>query len=546
MASSDEEGPTGNSLGEDMETGFDDVDEDEAGASGAAFLQELESSTGDLESHTPEAISSLDPDAHHPRREDTTSLEASKVSPSPHSRKRDTTDQDETVESPLKKQPNSPTSVLAFAGFPRNKDIKTAIQTFVTDPKVVGNGTGDKHVVYRIETIVNDANLAQMSFDGHSTFSVHRRFSDFAWLRETLESQYLGFIIPPLPDKTVPLLQNNLSERFFLSRARGLNKFLTHVVTHAYLSRDNALKDFLIAEQERFESLRKPALSVDANAPAAVQAVSHATVGLFEKMADWGSTLSSQLGNALSGATRAGAQRREREPMDDHFDEAQRYITDLEPRIQFVHETARQLIEKNQYMSKALHDLGLAFTSMGQSEQQNPLSEAITELGNVCNGRDGLSVLVNLQVEAEQVKFLEPIDDYVRLIAAAKHALQVRNQTAHAYESALGDLCLKQDARNKMTPDDSKITAADTEISKAQIKAENAKKDFDMVTDRVLKEIERFKREKSRDFKELILHYVQLQIEHNQAVELLWKTVLPKLGRVSESSFPPQPPADDV
>ena len=83
------------------------------------------------------------------------------------------------------------------------------------------------------------------------------------------------------------------------------------------------------------------------------------------------------------------------------------------------------------------------------------------------------------------------------------------------------------------------------------MKAESAKKDFELVTDRVLKEIERFKREKSQDFKALILHYVQLQIDHNQAVEQLWKSVLPKLNRVSapaseteaQNSFPS---SDDV
>jgi sorting nexin-1/2 len=406
---------------------------------------------------------------------------------------------------------------------------RPALETHVLDPKVVGTGT-DKHVEYQVDTHV-ESNLAQISFDGHTKFSVFRRFSDFYWLRDTLEQRYPGFIIPPLPDKTVPILQNNLAEKFFLSRARSLDYFLSHVATHTVLSRDVALKDFLIAEHTRFEQVRKPSISADPS-PVTVQVVSSATAGLFERVLDWGQNLGNTLNNTISGAARIGAQRRERDTADDRFDEAQRYINELEPKIKFVYDTAKQLVEKNQQLSKALHELGLAFTNMGQSEQQGPLSDAVTELGNVCNGREGLSVLVNLQAEQEQVKFLEPIEDYVRLVSAAKQALSVRIKTALAYEYALGDLIIKKSTREKMTPDDSRIMLADSDITEAQRRAESAKTDFEMVTDRVLKEIERFKREKSQDFKALILHYVQLQIDHNQAVEMLWKGVLPKLHRV--------------
>jgi sorting nexin-1/2 len=394
-----------------------------------------------------------------------------------------------------------------------------------------------------------EPNLAQISFDGHTKFSVYRRFSDFYWLRDTLEQKYPGFIIPPLPDKTVPLLQNNLSEKFFLSRARSLDYFLAHVAGHAVLSRDVAVKDFLIAEQARFEQVRKPSLSVDSGTPAAVQVVSTATVGLFEKVFDWGQNLGTTLNSTISGAARAGAQRRERDASDDRFDEAQRYVNELEPKIKFVYDTAKQLVEKNQTLSKALHELGLAFTNMGQSEQQNQLSDAVTELGNVCNGREGLSMLVNFQAEKEQIKFLEPIEDYVRLVSAAKQALNMRTKTALAYEYSLGDLTIKRAAREKMAPNDSRIPTADGEIVEAQQRVESAKTDFEMVTDRVLKEVERFKREKSQDFKALILQYVQLQIDHNQAVEQLWKSVLPQLHRVkapSEHDAAANFTADDV
>jgi len=558
--SDDDDDPTTNVLEGDVgHSGFDDVEQDEPRTSASAFLQEAGDEAPFVhDQSSPPPFSSHDEGEHDgehhgdshfypsaPTRPTATtasvSQQGAKEGPMSSAKKRGYGDDDDDLKrddrsskKDTRKQNGQSTggdASTALFGRQAQARPRQPLQTKVLDPKVVGVGTSDKHVEYQVDTVI-EPSLAQVAFDGHTKFSVFRRFSDFYWLRETLEQRYPGFIIPPLPDKTLPVVQDNLSERFFLSRARSLDYFLAHVAAHVVLSRDVAVKDFLIAEQSRFEQVRKPSLTSDTAAPAAVQVVSTATAGIFEKVLDWGQTLGTTLNSTISGAARVGAQRRERDTSDDRFDEAQRYINELEPKVKFVYDTAKQLVEKNQTLSKALHELGLAFTNMGQSEQQPQLSEAITELGNICNGRDGLSILMNLQAEHEQVKFLEPIEDYVRLVSSAKQALTVRTRMALAYEYALGDLTLKRAAREKMAPNDSRIPTAEEDIREAQLRLESAKTDFEMVTDRVLKEVERFKREKSQDFKALILQYVQMQIDHNQAVEMLWRSVLPRLHSV--------------
>jgi len=51
--------------------------------------------------------------------------------------------------------------------------------------------------------------------------------------------------------------------------------------------------------------------------------------------------------------------------------------------------------------------------------------------------------------------------------------------------------------------------------------------------------VDRFKREKLRDFKSIILDYVQLQIEYNQQVEKTWRDVLPTLQALNVKNQEP-------
>lgn len=462
---------------------------------------------------------------------------------------------------------------------PQQQQPKPSLQTRVFDPKVVSEanapssssspvapsvnpGAVKKFVAYRIETQVNDPTLSQVQFDGHSTFSVWRRFSDFDWLHNQLEQKYLGFIVPPLPDKTVPLLQNNLSEHFYTTRARALDKFLAHVTSHSVLSRDSSVRDFLIAEQHRFDNLRRGALAHHYGAGgsvndslnhslvgggggggggAATTPVSSVASGFFEKVLDWGSTLKEQVGTSFAGTAKMGAELRSKSSSDELFDDAVRYVDEMEPRLKLCLDISKSIVTKNTELAKAMHELGLAFVSVGQSEQNAELSRTITELGNVCggggngNGGTGLSVMLATLVAEEEAKFLEPIEDYVRLISAAKHALSIRVKTCTAYEVALGELHYKREAKSRSAMSSSGSTTAvdaklDQEVGDLERRVESAKSDFDLVTDRVVKEIDRFKREKARDFKALILDYVQLQIAHNVRVEQLWRSLLPRLG----------------
>ena len=88
-----------------------------------------------------------------------------------------------------------------------------------------------------------------------SSFSVARRFSDFAWLREQLLRIFPGCIVPAMPPKAIKYTTNQLEDSFVKRRAAGLQKFLIGVAQHAELRDSAHLSSFLEVRRDFQESM---------------------------------------------------------------------------------------------------------------------------------------------------------------------------------------------------------------------------------------------------------------------------------------------------
>lgn len=60
-----------------------------------------------------------------------------------------------------------------------------------------------------------------------------------------------------------------------------------------------------------------------------------------------------------------------------------------------------------------------------------------------------------------------------------------------------------------------------------------AREEFATVSQRVLREVDRFKREKAGEIRRTVMDYITLQIEYNRRVEAIWDGVIPHLERVT-------------
>ena len=78
-------------------------------------------------------------------------------------------------------------------------------------------------------------------------FQVRRRYSDFEWLRQTLQNYFSSSVIPPLPKKN-KIGPDRFEETFLMKRKRYLEKFLNSLLYDPIIKNSQILYDFLSIE----------------------------------------------------------------------------------------------------------------------------------------------------------------------------------------------------------------------------------------------------------------------------------------------------------
>ncbi|KAH8056159.1 hypothetical protein JL720_14226 [Aureococcus anophagefferens] len=299
-----------------------------------------------------------------------------------------------------------------------------------------------------------------------------------------------GSIVPPLPEKAVV---GRFSADFVESRRRLLEKFCVRLAAHEELSDSKYFKLFLQADDAGL-SVAKAEQKLAEKAETKKNA--RPGGGSFANMSAW----FEDTVNSVSLSMAANAEAKEKSPADEKIEEVKAYIHSLEVQMGNVAKHTSGLMNRNRELSTGLFEFGLAFTLLGQTET-DPLSTALTKLGHTA---DQLSLLVTEQTAKETCNFEEPMYDYIRVLGAVKLALGARAKHKHALAIAVS---------------------------------------------RVIREMERFKREKAADMRKVVLDYTTMQIEYNKRVEQQWEALLPELDAIPDgpdayeyNSPPPLPP----
>lgn len=113
------------------------------------------------------------------------------------------------------------------------------------------------------------------------------------------------------------------------------------------------------------------------------------------------------------------------------------------------------------------------------------------------------------------MKFLEPLEDYVRVIASIKSAISQRTEKKNSYLASLADVEAKSNAHRKLIGVAGKETQAkqkEDAVQMAQEASDVAKQEFEKVTERLLTEFELFKVYKANDLKQYVVDFVKLQV----------------------------------
>lgn len=405
----------------------------------------------------------------------------------------------------------------------------------VSDPVQHADGM-QKYTSYRVDVRpLVDGNMQDVNL--HPS-AVLRRYSDFLWLFDKLQQERSGAIVPPLPEKQ-PV--GRFSPAFVEDRRRQLERFLRRVAVHPELADAPSLDTFLRADDMTFSAAK--------NAKGGVSLASSQTnfmnhnnnhMMMMNQAAGGPSPKKDGFKRWFAEAKTSMTGDLVRSPDDDLFDEIQRYVTGLDNQMRNVAHQTTGLVRKGKEVSNGLYEFGLAFNLLGQSEA-DALGDALKRMGDTA---DRLSVVSAEHAQQEMAKFEEPIQDYIKLIHSVKLALHRRHEKRLTYSACLAEIEAKQSQLGKLRAQigqEAKAYATEMSLRKAQENAEIARGDFAATSQRVLREVDRFKREKAEDMRQTVLDYITLQVEYNRQMEQIWATLIPQLEKVQLGTEPPSP-----
>mmetsp|Transcript_19608 Transcript_19608/g.33300 ORF Transcript_19608/g.33300 Transcript_19608/m.33300 type:complete len:512 (+) Transcript_19608:61-1596(+) len=368
----------------------------------------------------------------------------------------------------------------------------------VTDPTKCKEGFGTStYISYKIHSTTDRPQFATGSH------SVVRRYNDFTWLVGELSYEFPGAIVPPLPEKQSV---GRFSDEFIESRRRALEKFLTRVAAHHELGTAQCLIVFLQADETGLNEAKKEAKNAKSRAAAA-------------DSSNWIDKMTTSKPDLDKSAA------------DIKIEEIMQYINLLEKQLANVTKFAENLVKRSRETSLAFFDFAQGFNALGASEGAT-VGPALTELGNTA---EVLAANSHNFAEMEVVRLVEPLEEYSRMLYSIKGAMQQRLNKKNAYLSSMIDVEAKQNAYRKVLGVPGKealVEVKEQAVANAQKAADNAKSDFEKVSERLLTEFELFKNQKAIDIKQIISSFVDLQVEFNKKSEEAWNSLVPVVENV--------------
>lgn len=203
----------------------------------------------------------------------------------------------------------------------------------------------------------------------------------------------------------------------------------------------------------------------------------------------------------------------------------------LEVQYHNVSKEGSGLLRKEKDVANSYFQLGLALTLLGQNEAGG-LGEALRCTGHAL---DSFSVLENAAVDKDGLHLEEPLVEWSRTVGAAKAALLRRGEVKKAYLDALIEVAQRLHAKGKlvgMIGKEEKLTAAEAAWNKAVQAAEGKRKEYEAVSERLLRDFAAFKKEKAQELQLSLVAYIEQQAAHHQKMKAGWTELLPKIQKV--------------
>jgi sorting nexin-1/2 len=407
----------------------------------------------------------------------------------------------------------------------------------VTDPQTVGEGR-NAHTFYRIDVRPNQY--------ADTIASVRRRYSDFRWLFQRLHEERPGAIIPIIPHTKAFQIEKRMSEELIEERRVSCEKFLRRVQVHPELEGCPSISAFFSPDAEVFEQAKKEhpetegfMSSEDGTANSTKEKVKHFFVkaGIKAKVAR---------GVDLE-ETPDGAQ----------MEEVEQYLSTLETHMKALAKATLYLVDVSKESSTNMHELGQTLFGLHQSYDPDAPSTDNTGSGDddnesssnnssvksknpslktISNIFASLSAINKVKHDENYTKVSKPIHDLEDNIKAARLALKRRKEHAITYNTFLQQIKNRQGALEKLNHKNATSPNSQTEsqiVSTQQLLDESNKLSkgalaaLEKVTQRVFREMDRFKHYVDGELRQLYVNHARVQVDYSRQLDVEWNKLLP-------------------
>uniref|UniRef100_A0A8C2X7M4 Sorting nexin-2 n=1 Tax=Cyclopterus lumpus TaxID=8103 RepID=A0A8C2X7M4_CYCLU len=333
-----------------------------------------------------------------------------------------------------------------------------------------------------------------MSLFRSQDFSVKRRFSDFLGLHSKLASKYLhiGYIVPPAPEKSIVGMtkvkvgkEDQSSNEFVEKRRSALERYLMRTVKHPTLLKDPDVLQFL-------ESSELPrAVSTQALSSAGI-------LRMVNKAAEAVNKMTIKMNES-----------------DAWFEEKQQHFDNLDLQLRKLHASVESLVCHRRELSVNTALFAKSAAMLGNSEDHTALSRALSQLAEV---EEKIDQLHQDQANADFYCFSELLGDYVRLITAVKGVFDHRMKTWQKWQDGQILLQKKREAEAKLQFNNKpeKLQQAKDEMRELEGKVQQGERDFELISKTIRKEVSRFEKERVKDFKTIIIKYLESLVQTQQ------------------------------
>ncbi|ODV89488.1 hypothetical protein CANCADRAFT_11595, partial [Tortispora caseinolytica NRRL Y-17796] len=354
----------------------------------------------------------------------------------------------------------------------------------VGDPTRISDITS-AHIVYLVHTSTNAPEFATES-------SVSRRYKDFRWLYHALEDNNPGVIVPPPPEKQ---FVGRFDDDFIETRRIALEKMLQKIAEHPRLQLDPSFKLFLQSET----------FAVDAKHIVRENDVPTSSGGFMNSLG---------FGFAPKFVE-----------SDEWFTDTKVYAEDLAAQLGVMSKSVDAIVAQRKDLAQATSSLSESLHELAGVEISRSLSELIA---NLAMAEDRIKAVYERQSMQDMMTIGATIEEYICYIGSFRHTLDQRQKLFLNWQQLDAELNRKRSALDKIrrqgrTQQD-KLAQQQTEVTKAEAKAAQAKVAFEEIGGVIKKEFKRLDSARKSDFHQSIETFLESAVEAQKEAIEIWET----------------------